>query len=95
MSEAANTTSTDNNGDSGLNGKRDLTKFSSLVDPVSEFRLCGTSRVIGCFFIVSFEGLWQFNVVVFVRFSSFLSLWNYKGEGVTMSACVYWQWSHQ
>lgn len=54
MSEAANATSTDNNGDSGLNGKLNVTillDWNSLsVCLLSEERV----GVIGCVFTVSF-----------------------------------------
>lgn len=36
MSEAANATSTDNNGDSGLNGKLHVTTFRALLHRVSD-----------------------------------------------------------
>lgn len=92
MSEAANATSRDNNGDSGLNGKLNVTKLLNW----NSVSVCEVDGVSSRMFTISSLGfltikccpLWPF--IFFFRRKAKL-----KGGENVMHSCVYWQWSHQ
>lgn len=52
MSEAANATSTDNNGDSGLNGKLNVSEVLRMNSLSPSFR---SEKRVSCMFIIRFR----------------------------------------